>query len=572
MFLDGFAISHYRSFGPDPQRFGPLAKINFLIGQNNSGKSNVLLWLTQHLGAFYEATRGRADKLTLDPLDRPSGLTDSEIAFEIGVRPSEEYLRQLPLNIKERPDLLETCLKILQSTTLTHGTPLAWFRYRKEQNSAFSLVFHPDAFLSESVLGYHELERLWSFLTNAGGGNQALWATQAIARLAPTHLKAPDVHLVPAIRRIGDPGSRPDDFSGVGIIDRLAELQNPTLDQQHMKLKFQRINAFLQTVTGDESAQLEIPHNRKTILVHMDDRTLPLSSLGTGIHEVVILAAAAVIIDHSFLCIEEPELHLHPLLQKLLVRHLESTTNRYVMTTHSAHLLDTPEAVIFHIQHVGGHSRVQLVSTDLERCVICSDLGYRPSDLLQSNCIIWVEGPSDRIYLNHWLHTAAPDLTEGLHYSIMFYGGRLLSHLSANDKDVDAFISLRRLNQYLSVIIDSDASSSTSALNNTKRRVCSEFDQGPGFAWVTAGREIENYIPDSILKPAVASVQAGAEQRIKTGRYRNCLTYGPKGKRVTVDKVKVASTVTASPADLAVLDLNEKLQRLVEFIRKANGA
>ncbi|ROT43839.1 hypothetical protein CHR62_15615 [Pusillimonas sp. NJUB218] len=33
--------------------------------------------------------------------------------------------------------------------------------------------------------------------------------------------------------------------------------------------------------------------------------------------------------------------------------------------------------------------------------------------------------------LKHWIAAVAPELVEGLHYSIMFYGGRLLSHLSA---------------------------------------------------------------------------------------------------------------------------------------------
>jgi len=49
MYIDGIGISNYRSFG-DLQLIGPFSKINFLIGQNNSGKSNVLLFL--HL--YYE--------------------------------------------------------------------------------------------------------------------------------------------------------------------------------------------------------------------------------------------------------------------------------------------------------------------------------------------------------------------------------------------------------------------------------------------------------------------------------------------------------------------------------------
>ena len=51
----------------------------------------------------------------------------------------------------------------------------------------------------------------------------------------------------------------------------------------------------------------------------MDDKTLPLESLGTGIHEVVILAAASTLLDNTIICIEEPEWHLQSLLQRKLI-------------------------------------------------------------------------------------------------------------------------------------------------------------------------------------------------------------------------------------------------------------
>ncbi len=54
-----------------------------------------------------------------------------------------------------------------------------------------------------------------------------------------------------------------------------------------------------------------------------------------------------------------------------------------------------------------------------------------------------------------------PDLREGIHYSIMFYGGRLLNHLSADDPDITEFIKLRRLNRHLAVVMDSDKASAT---------------------------------------------------------------------------------------------------------------
>src|ERR1017187_7950097 len=59
---------------------------------------------------------------------------------------------------------------------------------------------------------------------------------------------------------------------------------------------------------------------------------------------------------------------------------------------------------------------------------VISELGAKPSDLLQANGIIWVEGPSDCIYLNRWLDLFTEGrLQEGRDYQCAFYGGSLLA-------------------------------------------------------------------------------------------------------------------------------------------------
>ena len=244
-----------------------------------------------------------------------------------------------------------------------------------------------------------ELSHYGMILTKAMvvGSRQHSWEPDTIANVC-SHLPFRSKHSSSRpFRRIGAKGSSSDDFDGTGIIDRLAKLQNPDVHNQHDREQFNEITDFLRDVVDRPDAVLEIPYERDTILVHMDGKVLPIESLGTGIHEVVILAAAATVLSEHVVCIEEPELHLNPILQRKLIRYLAAhTNNQYFITTHSNVLMDVPAAEIYHIKLVNGASEVERVTSGRQKSAVCEDLGYHPSDLLQANCIIWVEGPSDR--------------------------------------------------------------------------------------------------------------------------------------------------------------------------------
>ena len=216
----------------------------------------------------------------------------------------------------------------------------------------------------------------------------------------------------------------------------------------------------------------------------------------------------------------------------------------------------------------GDYSDCRLVSSAADKHAILMDLGYRPSDLLQANYIVWVEGPSDRLYINHWIKTKAPELVEGLHYAIMFYGGRLLAHLSFDDPFVDDFIRLSCLNRNACIVADSDRKTAHSHLNETKRRVIKDFLSCGCLAWVTDGRSIENYIPEQLLNQAVASVHSRTRSEIRWERFAD-VTHIRENK--VIDKVAVARAVTNSAADFGILDLDRITTKLVDEIKKHNA-
>ncbi|MFC2146282.1 ATP-dependent endonuclease [Acidobacteriota bacterium] len=143
---------------------------------------------------------------------------------------------------------------------------------------------------------------------------------------------------------------------------------------------------------------------------------ISLSRSGSGLKTIILVLLNLLVIPKiensqptSYVfSFEELENNLHPSALRRLLAFIEEFSLEHqcpiFLTTHSNVTLDffstSKHAQIVHVVHNGEYAVSHTISAHFDKLNIISDLGAKPSDLFQANGIVWVEGPSDRIYFN----------------------------------------------------------------------------------------------------------------------------------------------------------------------------
>ncbi len=467
----GLRVHNYKPFAESAQGFDRIARINVIIGRNNTGKSALLDIVDYAVG----------------PQDLgPHGFRGKSPAVEIELPIAESVIEQVfPRNTSGGPlpgNHFEYGAQWIDTSVVVRLEPdgkKSYVRADPEIHEQFKAavadrVSNPfQGYLFRRVLAERNITPEGTATPSlAGNGQGATNVIQYVVNDANIDSGLVERQLLAALNQIFEPDA--------------------TFD----RIRVQRL------ATGDWE-------------IYLDEEgkgTIALSSSGSGLKTVIQVLLELLIMPqladrelstHIF-GFEELENNLHPGLQRRLFAFLRELAVKeeltVFITTHSNVVIDLfstdPEAQIIHVVQADGETQARTVSEHQHGQGVLDDLDVRASDLLQANGILWVEGPSDRIYLNHFLGLLnGNEIREGAHYQCVFYGGRLLARLSA-EPDANDLVNLLRVNRHCCLVMDRD----THRLNATKTRMKQEVEAVGGHVWVTAKKEIECSIPLAALE------------------------------------------------------------------------
>lgn len=355
----------------------------------------------------------------------------------------------------------------------------------------------------------------------------------------------------------------------VSLLDALNRIMYPEAEFENIRIQQRKING---------KSVWEIYLKEKGM------ERVPLSKSGSGIKTIILVLLNLLVVPmlsqnngkkmvYGF---EELENNLHPAMQRKLFDYIYEYAvekNMCIFITTHSHVainafFDKDNACIYHVVKDNKGAAVKRIESYIDKTEILDDLDVKASDILQANGIIWVEGPSDRIYIKKWLEIFCNNqFQEGKHYQFLYYGGRLLSHYSA-EEDTD-FISIITTNRNAAIVIDSDKRNQAMSLNDTKKRIIEEFNKLDMFCWVTKGKEIENYIPKEAVE-----LMFGKEIKEDCEKYGLFPDYiSSYYKNFSNRKVPFANAIKdyiTKENSLPVLDLKAQITKLYKSIKEWN--
>ena len=300
-----------------------------------------------------------------------------------------------------------------------------------------------------------------------------------------------------------------DIFTGENLYE---EIRNKLLGEEQGRRFIKDFEDFISKHFFDNEGFTIIPSLKEGYLFvkigGSEERAL--HNLGDGIKQIITILYKAFVLRHqeSILCIEEPEINLHPGYQRKLVEILQDKEFEklyFFITTHSNHIVDScfdynNISIYKFINSDKQNKTFKVYSTIPNDIEILNQLGVNNSSVFMANSTIWVEGISDKIYIKKYLKTyiEANDLhpfKEGVDYSFVEYGGNNITHWDFENLEETDCLKASGITNRAFIVLDNDNNSVRK--QRRKERLKQVF--GDNYYELSV-REIENTIGKRLLE------------------------------------------------------------------------
>lgn len=556
MDIKKIGFSHYKCFQEETFIESP-SLVNLIIGKNNSGKSTFL----SVIDYIFNAKEAR-----------PLSSHDPSIEVNLQKEEIEKVFRSyifIGFSGSHNPET--------DSEYAMYGKNLVGnhFKFSVNRNSGSSSLFSVNFDNNQDIVRKH---------SNISDGS---WLT--LVRVCAKSIPSYNVVRIASERDI-KPERKTDDHlineKGGGITNVIDHFIND-VGQDFNLIKKGVLDDINQILEGEDKytdiAVLGDKDGNRSIYLFENGARIALDEMGSGLKTIFFVILQFHLNEDSpkksLFMFEELENNLHPEIQRRLFNYIYDFAEKHktpvYLTSHSHVAINCffgkEDTSVYHIFKENGSSKIEKVESSLEKVSILNDLGVLASDIFQTNGIIWVEGPSDRVYIKKWISLIDSKLTENVDYSFLYYGGKLLAHYSADSEN--DLIDLLLTNRNSAIVMDSDKTSEDDKINDTKCRIVDQFSAKGLFYWVTEGREIENYLSPKRIETTLASnekpITVGDNE--KFSKFADFIepTYNGFVSEKVVFAEKMAEKMDQT--DLDVLDLKSEIGDLVVRIRKWNG-
>lgn len=392
-------------------------------------------------------------------------------------------------------------------------------------------------------------------------------------------------------------------YTGLNIYN---DVKSKLLGDRKDREQIRKFENFLSSYFFNNKSITLIPKEGKDVLqlgIEGEIEERLIYEVGDGIQALITLLYPLFINadqENTLVFIEEPELNLHPGMQRIFLEVLKSDAFKnfqFFFTTHSNHFLDMSfeqdsDISVYRFKK-NSETEYEVKNLSNPDDNLLQDLGVRNSSVFLSNCTIWVEGITDRLYLKKFLevyenHEEAQSpyfkrYREDLHYAFVEYAGSNITHWDFSEDSDPEKIKALSLNQNIFLIVDSDCDENGEK-KKAERHNKLEKELGDNL-YITEGKEFENMLSVTTLNKILTAYKETGSLNVQQDEYKfenlgKFIDANLADKKRTYQKDnsisdKLGFCEKAVKSITSYEDLSEEAQKLCEklyaFIAKNNS-